>query len=270
MVRIKPLVKGLLFLVLAAVAVLGYLFLLNILKGKLGAFSTTVPAVLLALAVLVLNWRFFRSEGSSLVDVGLETSVFRSAQGISGLVVGAVVVGIWMLALAAITPVVWRAVPGSFTAAVGAITFAIANNLAEELVYRSYLFMLLTRAYNATVAAIATSVLFTLLHFQAGVPLPNVIAVVLTSALVYAAFFRHWRSVPLVLGVHVGMNFMQELCGLRHSGLTAFLPTYAHTANAKESSLVLCAIAIINMALAITVWATTPKPQTASGQVPAA
>jgi membrane protease YdiL (CAAX protease family) len=258
-VRVTPLAKTLLFLALAAVAVLGYLFLLNVLSGKMGAFSQAVPAVVLALMALVLNWRFLLSDGSSLGAIGFGLPLFRLAQTVVGFISGVVVVGAWIVALCALTPVVWQAQPVSFMVAVGAVFFIVVNNLAEELVYRGYLFTHLGRSYGPLVAAIATSVLFTVLHFQAGVPLPNVIAVVLTSALLYAALFRRWQSVPLVLGVHVGMNVMQEFAGLRHTGLTGFVPVYAHAATARESAIVLCTIATINMALAIAIWLRTPK-----------
>jgi len=253
-VSVSPLVKTLLFLALAAVAVLGYLFLLNVLNGKLGAFSTAVPAILLALAALLLNSRFLRSEGSSPAAIGLEISPFRVAQAVLGFLAGVVIVGVWMLALRGVMSAEWQEVPLRFAAAIGAFTFIVANNLAEELVYRGFLFVLLARSYGTAAAVIATSVLFTLLHFQAGVPLPNVVAGVLTSAFLYAAVFGRWRSVPLVLGVHVGMNFMQELGGLRHGGLTAVAPVYAHAASARESTVMLFIVGIINVALAIVVW----------------
>ena len=175
-----------------------------------------------------------------------------------------------MLAFNGVTSPVWEALPLSFTAAVGAFTFIAANNLAEELVYRAYLFVLLARSYGAAVAVVATSLLFTLLHFQAGVPLPNVVAGVLTSALLYAAVFARWRSVPLVLGLHAGMNFMQELGGLRRSGLTAFAPAYAHAASAKESCAMLFIVATINVALAIVVWLTARNRNSSSPKTRAA
>jgi hypothetical protein len=50
------------------------------------------------------------------------------------------------------------------------------------------------------------------------------------------------------------MNFMQELGGLRHGGLTAVAPVYAHAASARESTVMLFIVGIINVALAIVVW----------------
>jgi hypothetical protein len=46
-VILRPAARIALFLALAAVALLGYLFLLNALRSKLGSFSAAVPAVVL-------------------------------------------------------------------------------------------------------------------------------------------------------------------------------------------------------------------------------
>jgi membrane protease YdiL (CAAX protease family) len=139
------------------------------------------------------------------------------------------------------------------SAAVASFTFIVFNNLGEELVYRGYLFLLLMRSYGVALAILSTSILFTLLHIQAGVPWPNAIAGVLTSALLYAALFVRWRSVPLVLAFHVGMNVMQEAFGLRTSGLTVFVPAYGAKATAAQSIAVLAVAAAINLSLAAAV-----------------
>src|SRR5258707_206396 len=76
----RPLLKALLFLALAALAVIGYLFLLNVLNGKAGSFSTAIPAIFLALATLALNWRFLEAEGSSLAEAGFDRPRLRFRQ----------------------------------------------------------------------------------------------------------------------------------------------------------------------------------------------
>jgi membrane protease YdiL (CAAX protease family) len=96
--------------------------------------------------------------------------------------------------------------------------------------------------------------LFTLLHIQGGVPWPNAVAGVLTSALLYAALFVRRQSVPLVLAFHVAMNVMQELIGIRISGLTLFTPIYSEKVSATQSNTVLVLTAFINTALALAVF----------------
>lgn len=243
-----------LFLGFTALAVVGYLFLLNVLSGKLGPFSAAVPAMFLALAVLAINWRFFQSEGSSLAEVGFDRPLLRVLQMAGGFVAGALTVGAWIIALRWVLPVAWRvAPPVQASTGVGAFTFIFFNNLGEELAYRSYMFRLLMRSYGKIVAIVTTSTLFTLLHIQAGVPWPNALAGVLTSALIFAVLFVRWQSVPLVLGFHVGMNVLQEAFGLRSSGLTLLVPEYGTGVTPAQSVLVLVLAAAINVSLAAVV-----------------
>src|SRR5256885_16328551 len=83
----RPIVKVVLFLALSALAVVGYLFLLNVLNEKVGPFSAAVPAIFLALAAFALNWRFLKVEGTSLGEVGFDRPVLRFRQVAIGFVV---------------------------------------------------------------------------------------------------------------------------------------------------------------------------------------
>jgi membrane protease YdiL (CAAX protease family) len=249
-----PAAKVALFLLLAALAVLGYLFLLSALRGRLGVFSAAVPAMAVAALTLVLNMRFLRSERLSLADLGFDKPRVRIPQAAAGFVAGALTAGAWGLALFAVTSASWHKFPGFNTAAaVGSFTFMTFNNAGEELVYRGYLFLLLTNAYGRAAAICGTSILFTLLHIQSGVPWPSALAGVLTSALIFAALFARWQSVPLVLAFHVGTNFVQELAGLRITGLTFVAPHYPSQATSWQSNGVLALVALINLTVALAV-----------------
>jgi membrane protease YdiL (CAAX protease family) len=253
-VRRSPLLSAFFFLVLAAIAVVGYLFLLNVLSGKAGPFSAAIPAIFLALAALAINGRFLKAEGRTLAEVGFDRPLLRFGQVTVAFIAGAITVGAWIIAMHWTLPVTWRVSP-SFRApaAAGSFVFTVFNNLGEELVYRSYLFVLLIRSYGTAVAIVSTSILFTLLHIQAGVPWPNALAGVLTSALIYAALFVRWQSVPLVLGFHAGMNVAQEALGLRSSGLTVFIPQFGAGITSQQSSVVLVFAAVINVSIAVAV-----------------
>jgi membrane protease YdiL (CAAX protease family) len=260
----SPLAKTGLFLLLSAVAVVCYLFLLSVFHGKLGAFSATVPAMLLALAALIMNWRFLRSEGRSLMDLGFDAP--RLGRVTIGFLAGCLLVGAWALALRAGTSVAWHITP-TFDplAAFGSVTFAFFNNAGEELLYRGYLFLLLARSYGRAAAVIGTCSLFTLLHMQAGLPWPSAVAGVLTSALVFAALFVRWQSVPLVLAFHVATNVLQELLGLRVSALTLFVPTFETKPSESQSHTVLAIIGLVNTALALAIFAYARSRNTTAG-----
>ena len=204
---LRPAARIALFLALAAVALLGYLFLLSALRTKLGSFSAAVPAMVLAILTLILNWRFLRSEGQSLAELGFNAPQKRIRQIASGLIGGGLTAGAWVLGLWAVTSISWRMAPTfDSVAAIGSLAFIVFNNAAEELVYRGYLFLVVSRAYGRWVAIGGTSILFALLHIQGGVPWQSVLAGVLTSGLLFAVLFDRWRSVPLVLAFHVATN----------------------------------------------------------------
>lgn len=251
---VRPAAKIVFFLALAVFALLGYLFLLSALRGKLGNFSAAVPAMVLAILTLILNWRFLRSEGRSLAELGFDAPRQRIREVALGFVAGACTAGFWAVAIWAVTSVSWRPAP-SFNpvAAAGSFSFIVFNNAAEELVYRGYLFLLLWRVYGRSVAIFGTSILFALLHIQGGVPWQSVLAGVLTSGLVFAVLFARWRSIPLVLAFHVATNVIQEVLGLRTTGLTLLVPQYA-SMTTLQSYGVLASVAVINLAAALAVW----------------
>jgi membrane protease YdiL (CAAX protease family) len=248
--------KALLFLALAAICVVIYLFLLSALRGKAGAFSAALPAFVLAGMALLLNWRFLRSERRSLADLGFHAPPrLRPLQLFVAFGGGVTVVAAWAFVLGSVTGARWhRVVHFDALSAAGALTFTIFNNAAEELVYRAYLFVLLMRSYGAAVAVVMTSALFTLLHIQAGIPWPNALAVVFTSALIFAASFLRWRSVPLVLAFHAAMNVAQEFLGMRLSGLTVYETQFRSPIPANRSAWVLGLTAALNLAIACAIF----------------
>jgi len=256
-----PAAKAVLFLALSASLVVGYLFLLGVFRNKLGPFSAAVPALALASAALLLNRQFFRADGQSLAAIGLKAPSLRIRQIAIGFAAGCLLVLAWAATLMVLTPVSWRLTPAvSVTAIAGAVVFIVFNNAAEELTYRGYLFLLLANAYGRIVAVVFTCGLFTILHIQGGVPWPNALAGVLTSALVFAALFVRWQSLPLVLSFHVATNFMQELLGLRTSGLSLWSLTNTGNISISQNDSVLLVTAAINIVLALTIFYAPRRP----------
>jgi membrane protease YdiL (CAAX protease family) len=171
-------------------------------------------------------------------------------------VAGALLIGMWALVLMAVLRVSWQMTATfSIGAVAGPVMFAIFNNAGEELVYRGYLFRLLSRSCGRAVAVIVTCTLFTLLHIQGGVPWLSAVAGVFTSALVFSALFVRWQSVPLVLGFHVATNVLQELLGLRASAMNLFVPIAWASVSKTQSYKILAATAIINTIVALAIFA---------------
>ena len=216
--------------------------------------------MLLALLALILNWRFLRYERRSLAEVGLNQPSLRTKEVAAGFVAGCVLVLVWALAVRIVTSSSWKMMSSFDSAAAsGAITFIIFNNAGEELVYRAYLFLLLARSYGRTIAVIVTCGLFTLLHIQSGVPWPSALAGVLTSALIFAALFVRWQSLPLVLAFHFATNFMQELLGLRITGLTLFAPSQTTNVTVAKTQAILVIIGLVNVIVAFLIFRSARK-----------
>jgi membrane protease YdiL (CAAX protease family) len=247
----NPLARAILFVALAAVAVLGYLFLLSVFAGQLGAFSRALPAFVLAAATLYLNRRFLKLESLSLRDIGIDSFLPRISQAAVGFLGGFLLVAMWALALRLIAGVSWRVSPQlDPVAALGAFTFIFFNNAGEELVYRGYLFLLLSRTWGAATAVITTCLLFTLLHIQSGVSVGSAIAGVLTTSLIFAALFLRWQSLPLVLGFHAATNVGQEFFGIRPGGLSYLTAQNLISISPRALNTVLVVTGLLNTAVA--------------------
>lgn len=251
----SPIGKALLFVALSAAAVVLYLFLLSVFRGQLGPLSRAVPAFVLASVALALNWRFLRSENRSLGEIGIDSITRRLPQAAIGFLAGSVLVILWGVTARIVTGVTSHVVSSfDFAEAIGAFTFVVFNNAAEELVYRGYFFLLITRTWGAVAAVVVTCSLFTVLHIQSGIPVAGAIAGVLTTSLIFAALFLRWQSVPLVLGFHAATNVMQELLGFRVSGLTVLTARGSVAVTPSQVMLILAVTGIINVVTAFVIF----------------
>lgn len=251
--RLAVLKRLLGFAAATAVCLLGYLFLLGLpTLGRESAFAGAIPALLLAASVYALNWRFLRSESRGMAILGFSSPVQRAKQFGLAFLAGCALVAGWAGIVTWVLGARWQPhaefhVFGIF----GLLGFAFFNNAAEELAYRGYAFLTLMDASSPAVAVVATSVVFALLHLQAGIPLLSVIAGVLTTAFVFGVLFLRWRSVPLVLGFHLATNLMQELMGLRVSGASIVEPVYPTTMSTAQIRTMLTLTAAMNVLVAL-------------------
>ena len=234
----------------AACCVLGYLFLLNLPAiSRQSSTAGIIPSFALALGAVVLTIWALRADHVRAAALGLSPVQPRVGLFGLGFVAGTVLPLGWCLAVAITTGGRWHLNPAfSPTVLLGAIGFVFFNNLAEELVYRGYAFERLVTRYGTRVAVLSTSALFALLHWQSGIPLSSVLAGVFTSALVFAAVFARWRSLPLTLGVHVAMNVIQDASGLRPGAGSIFTVVYPSTRSPTEAPLL--AVGLLNLVVA--------------------
>lgn len=242
-----PLVRVVWFAVAVALCILGYLFLLSLFRNHpLGA---ALAAALLAAAALGLNRGFLRSEGGSLANIGLNAPRRRLGQFGAAFLGGTVLVVAWALVAAGLTGAHLQFAAGrDWGACASLLLFYTFNNAAEELAYRAYAFLVLEKAYGRWFAIISTSVVFTLMHMQGGMPLPQAVAGTLTTGLLFGLLFARRKSLPLTLGFHLATNVMQDVCGLRSSALT-LLGWSAENTSGQRGLAILGWVAGINLAV---------------------
>jgi membrane protease YdiL (CAAX protease family) len=244
--------RTLLFVLGSALCVLAYLFLLNF-PGltQQSATAGVIPVFVLAAGTWWLTERFLRADGMSRSELGLASINNPIAHLGIGFIAGSILTVAWLIIIALSTGATWHSNPGfRATALVGASAFAFFNNVGEELVYRGYVFVRLADRYGPYLTVIVTSLVFAIMHLQAGIPWLSVVAGVFTSGLIFGAIFARWRSLPLALGFHVATNVVQDLSGLRTSAASLFVPAFpASAATAGIRSL--GGIALINILLAI-------------------
>jgi membrane protease YdiL (CAAX protease family) len=260
--RFAVLKRLLVFAAAIAACLLGYLFLLGLpALGREGPFAGAIPALLLAVVVYALNRRFLRAENRTMAALGFDAPTRRAKQFGVAFLGGCVLAVGWGVILTVAMGVRWQPHAGfHILGVVGLLGFAFFNNAAEELAYRGYAFLTLVEAYGPVVAVVGTSVVFALLHLQAGVPPLSVLAGVLTTAFVFGVLFLRWRSVPLVLGFHLATNVMQELIGLRLSAASMLEPVFPTTAPVTQIRTALMLTAALNILVALGLaWLRSPR-----------
>jgi len=208
-----------LFVVLIACSVIGYLFLSSLLRNY--PAGNTLAAGFLALACFAVNVKFFRLDGRTMADIGFNTPKLRVAQFGLGFLAGGILVLAWAVIIVTVGSAHWQFHAGfNMTGAVALVVFYFFNNAGEELAYRGYAFLRLEERYGRGLAIITTSLAFALMHFQGGMNLLNALVGVLTNGLIFAILFSRWKSLPLVLGFHLATNIFQDLYGLRQTALS--------------------------------------------------
>jgi membrane protease YdiL (CAAX protease family) len=183
-----------------------------------------LAAALLATSILVAG-----VERRPLASVGLPTGAPALVALGRGAVMGCVLIGGAVLAMAIPGWVTWRATTGggSIILAGGSLGLLLAGAaFVEELLFRGYPFQLLERRFGAVTAIAATSVAFSALHAAnpnaAALPLVNI---TLAGVLLAVAYLRT-RSLWFATGVHFGWNWIMGVSELSVSGLEMTMPGF--------------------------------------------
>ncbi len=251
----KPWQRLACFLAIDVFCVIAYLALFSIFShGKDGQAIPTasLAPLLLTGALLTFNLVFLRAEGWTPAAIGLNQPRRRAKQFLLGFGGGCILVFGWAIILMVCTGSHWHWANSFHPAtAVPILLFTFLLGASEELAYRAYALLRIGESYGAFAAVFGTSLLFTVMHVQGGMPWLNAIAGVFTCALVYSVIFLRCRSVWLVVGFHVANNVAQNLIGLRDSPLTLIEPVGG---NVSAGGWVLVLVAALNVGVAAFLW----------------
>ncbi|GAC1653481.1 MAG: hypothetical protein NVS4B3_16620 [Gemmatimonadaceae bacterium] len=227
--RLPPLVRILLFVVIAVAATSVALTVTSALDRALGIDATALGqvrrvaagAVSELVGVLLATLVMLRAiERRGWAFVGLELRRVRWGTLVGAATLGAAAIGLPSLGLIGMG---WlRRVPGDSSAwpfAVGALLVVLLPAaLAEELAIRGYPFAVLRARWGTTTAVIATSLIFGLLHAaNPGARLEPIALVVLAGAFL-ASILIVTRSLYAAWVAHFAWNF--TLAGVVHAAVS--------------------------------------------------
>ena len=144
-----------------------------------------------------------------------------SSESLAGLVIGAglfsIVIGVlWVLGV--YHPTRW----GSFSGFSSGALFAFCTALMEEVIFRAYLFRLLSLAAGTWLAVVLTSALFGAAHAaNPGATFFSSLAIALEAGVILAGAYALTGRLWMPIGLHFGWNFAEgTLYGMSVSGGT--------------------------------------------------
>jgi membrane protease YdiL (CAAX protease family) len=164
-------------------------------------------ALALAVTLLFLWW-----DRRSPEVLGLDPRPRRLAELTLGFVLGALLIGVMALVLAALLPYPFQRNEG-FRAGVAAwsLLYHLLTNGVEELAFRGYSFERLIAAIGHWPAQIVTALLSAVFHVMHGWTWNIALVSTALGSILFGLVFVRWRSLPAALGVHVAMNWVRDL-----------------------------------------------------------
>lgn len=168
-----------------------------------------------SLALLALTRAFLRRERRAPGEVGLGISAGSFPRLGAGLLLGAAVYALTLLAISlTVGPLEVTRVAGSAIASVLptlATTFALV--VMEELAFRGYALRTAERAVGVWPAQGLVAVAFALMHVAYGWPWQTVVLGVLPGGVLFGVAAVASRGLALPIGIHAGLNLARWLAG---------------------------------------------------------
>lgn len=153
------------------------------------------------------------------IPVELRTSVLANGI-IGGLAIGvllfAITIGVLFLAhnYAA-------AYSGTFTPLVGAFVVTVAAALAEEILFRAFLYRAIRDQLGIPAGIAVSAIIFGLLHaFNHGATVVSTVAIAIEAGILLSVAYQVTNALWLPVGIHIGWNFAEaNIFGTSVSGM---------------------------------------------------
>lgn len=190
--------------------------------GKLLAFvpggpSKLLYALLCILAVFFLTWLFLKNQKTLFKDVGLVWERSSLPKFFMGVLIGTAFIAIVLLVLVSLTELELRRSSNTIPMQIWFSSLMVIIPLAflEELVFRSYAFLELNKAYGLLWAQFIAAIVFALYHVVGGWRWEVAFLGPFVWAWVFGLAAIWSRGIALPTGIHAALNFLQMVTGMK-------------------------------------------------------
>jgi len=175
--------------------------------------SYLTMGVVLSLSSILLTFIFLRSERKTLRDIGLVWSDGTFGRLAFGTMAGVFTMGILLTVLVTLSPLGLAPIsnPDYFVGLVWAGLIFMALSLMEEIAFRAYPLIQITRSWGVRPAIYITSIVFAFYH---GVDLGNLLGPGVWGLYFGLAAIKT-KGIAWPVGFHFGLNWVQGLFGLK-------------------------------------------------------
>lgn len=180
-------------------------------------WSRLVQALLGTLAAFFLIWLFLKSEKRTFADIGLVPDKGTLPKFLLGVLIGTVLLAVVLFVLVSLAGLeLTRSTNAvNIQAWLFSLLVIIPFAFMEELVFRSYAFLKLKNAYGIFWAQLIAAIAFALYHIVGGWSWQVAFLGPFVWAFVFGLAAILSRGIALPTGIHVALNFLQPLTGLK-------------------------------------------------------
>jgi membrane protease YdiL (CAAX protease family) len=179
-----------------------------------------IPSTASAVTPQALLWKAFGSGlflaatfllmGPEIRKLGLRPNVRTIRLCATGVLLGALVVSIWAIALYPLVPFHLERGTLGIGPLLGSVCIYLLGALLEELAFRGHPFVRLRQRHGPVVAVALVSLAFGILHLpgMTGINAPKIVALTGLSSVLFCLAYVRTGSLWTAIGLHAGMNVM--------------------------------------------------------------